>query len=155
MHKLIKITPVLLLSLAVGGCATSNLSGDTYSRAEARTVQNVQYGTVLSARPVVIEGRNDGFVGTAGGAAIGGIAGSGVGGGSGRQIATVAGAILGGILGQTIEERATRVQGQEITLRLDSGEMISIVQQVEQVNFFSANDRVKYLDNNGTARISY
>ncbi|MGB1236623.1 MAG: glycine zipper 2TM domain-containing protein [Pseudomonadales bacterium] len=155
MKKSAKLIPIIALSALLGGCATSNLSGDTYTRDEARAVQNVQYGTIISARPVVIEGRTEGVVGTAGGAAIGGIAGSGVGGGSGRQIATVAGAILGGIIGQNIEERATRAQGQELTVRLDSGETISVVQQVDQANFFSANERVKYLNHNGTARISY
>lgn len=39
------------LSLLLGGCASS-LTGDSYSRDEARRVQTVRMGTIESLRPV-------------------------------------------------------------------------------------------------------
>ncbi|MBS7325853.1 MAG: hypothetical protein KIG85_04430, partial [Thiopseudomonas sp.] len=67
------------------GCA-SNLTGDTYSRTDARQVQTVRMGTIESLRPVRIEGTKT-PIGVGAGAAIGGIAGSTVGGGRGRAVA--------------------------------------------------------------------
>jgi outer membrane lipoprotein SlyB len=42
------------MSLLLGGCASS-LTGDSYSRDEARRVQTVRMGTIESLRPVKIE----------------------------------------------------------------------------------------------------
>jgi outer membrane lipoprotein SlyB len=39
------------LALTLGGCASS-LTGDSYSREEARSVQTVRMGTIESLRPV-------------------------------------------------------------------------------------------------------
>lgn len=140
--------------LLVTGCA-SNLTGDNYSAAEAKKIQEVSFGRVISERPVVIDGRQNGVIGTAAGGVLGGVIAHNVGGGSGRDVAAGIGAIIGGILGQQVEEKATRKQGQEITIALDSGKTISIVQQISQENFFAVNDRVKVLQQGDTVRVSY
>jgi len=155
MSKLKSVVPVLLVALTLGGCAQHGLTGDAYSRREARQVQHVQYAVVDSVRPVVIEGRTDGVVGAGAGAIVGGIAGSEIGGGKGSSIATVLGAVAGGIAGQRIEESTSRRQGQELTLRLDNGELISVVQEVENNQFFRAGDRVRILRSGATVRVSY
>ncbi|WP_188862479.1 glycine zipper 2TM domain-containing protein [Marinobacterium nitratireducens] len=139
----------------LAGCAGPSLTGTTYSREEARQVHYVRYGIVESVTPVVIEGRTDGPVGTGAGAIVGGIAGSNVGGGSGRAVGAVLGAVAGGVLGSTIEESATRKQGQEIMLRLDNGETISLVQEVEDGQFFRPGERVRLLQSGGTTRVTY
>ena len=149
------IFTVLAAALALGGCAQQSLTGDAYSRSEARQVQRVQYAVVESVRPVVTEGRTDGVVGGGAGAVVGGIAGSGVGSGSGSRIATVLGAVAGGIIGQRVEESTSRRQGQEITLRLDNGELISLVQEVQDQSFFRPGDRVRVLRNGGNVRVTY
>jgi outer membrane lipoprotein SlyB len=105
----------LIMTVMLSGCV-SNLSGTTYSRSEARQVQNVEYGVVESAIPVVLEGTNS-VIGTGAGAVIGGIAASNIGGGRGKDIATVLGAVAGGVAGKNAEEALTRTQGQEITVR--------------------------------------
>ncbi|NQZ33625.1 MAG: glycine zipper 2TM domain-containing protein [Oceanospirillaceae bacterium] len=148
------ITLLFASVILLAGCA-SNLTGDNYSAAEARKVQSVEFGRVIAERPVVIDGRQNGILGTAAGGILGGVIASNVGGGKGRDIATGIGAIIGGILGQQVEEKATRKQGQEITVQLDSGETLSIVQQISQANFFAVNDRVKVLQQGSTARVSY
>ncbi len=53
MNKRILTSCLLGLTLAVSGCA-SNLTGDTYSRSEARAPQTVRMGTVESVRLVRI-----------------------------------------------------------------------------------------------------
>ncbi|NVK41773.1 MAG: glycine zipper 2TM domain-containing protein [Oceanospirillaceae bacterium] len=139
----------------LAGCASPSLTGKTYSRDEARQVHYVRYGVVESVTPVVIEGRTDGIVGSGSGAIVGGIAGSNVGGGSGRAVGAVLGAVAGGVLGSKIEESATRKQGQEIMVRLDNGETISLVQEVEGGQFFRPGERVRLLQSGGTTRVTY
>ena len=152
-----KIT-VLAALLAVGllsGCAQQGLYGTSYSRDQVRQAQTVQYGTIESVTPVVIEGRDDGVVGAGTGAVVGGIAGSQVGGGSGRQLATVVGAVAGGLVGQRVEKSATTRQGQEVTIRLDSGRVVSVVQEVENDQFFHPGERIRVLGQGSTLRVTY
>ncbi|RTE64743.1 glycine zipper 2TM domain-containing protein [Amphritea opalescens] len=139
--------------LMLQGCASS-LTGDTYSRSEARKVQNVEYAWVDAVKPVVIEGRSDSPLGAGAGAIVGGIAGSTVGGGKGSSIAAVVGAIAGGIVGQKVEENSTRKQGQEVTLTLESGRTISLVQEVDSEGYFRPGERVRVLRQGSTARIT-
>lgn len=107
------------MALALGGCQSS-LTGDTYSREEARTVQTVRMGTIQALRPVKIEGTKT-PIGSIAGAGVGGVAGSAVGGGKGSYVAAIIGAVAGGLLGAATEEGLTRTQGVEITVREDDG----------------------------------
>jgi outer membrane lipoprotein SlyB len=152
--------PVKKLSLCVvfagllvmlGGCM-STLTGDSYSRDEARRPQTVQFGMVEYVRPVVIEGTKTG-VGAGTGAVVGGIGGSTVGGGRGQAVATVLGAVAGGVAGGMAEEAATKKQGVEITVRLDSGQIVAIVQQASATTF-NVGDRVRVLTLNGETRVA-
>lgn len=148
---------ILILSLvasaaALSGCASS-LSGDTYSREEARAVQTVRMGTIESLRPVRIEGTKT-PIGAGAGAIVGGVAGSSVGGGRGSAVAAVIGAVAGGLLGAATEEGFTRTQGVEITLREDDGSMRAYVQEVEPNQVFRVGQRVRVLTVNGTSRVS-
>lgn len=152
MKKTSIIVAVLCTSMLTG-CVNS-LSGNTYSRNEARQVQQVKYGIVESVVPVVIEGTS-GVVGGATGAVVGGIVASNIGGGRGKDIATVLGAVAGGIAGKQVEENVTRSQGQEITVRLDNGNLISIVQEVGDGPMFRSGDRVRVLSGSGSARVTY
>ena len=141
------------LALALGGCASS-LTGDTYSRDEARSVQTVRMGTIESLRPVRIEGTKT-PIGAGAGAVVGGVAGSGVGGGRGSAVAAVIGAVAGGLLGAAAEEGMTRTQGVEITVREDDGTMRAYVQEVEENQIFRVGERVRILSVNGTSRVSH
>lgn len=138
--------------LALGGC-TSNLTGDSYSREEARTVQNVRLGTIESLRPVKIEGTKT-PIGAGAGAVVGGVAGSSIGGGRGSAVAAVIGAVAGGLLGAMTEEGITRAQGVEIIVREDDGGMRAYVQEVEPNQIFRVGQRVRILTLNGTSRVT-
>jgi len=61
---------------ALGACATS--SPDVVQRGDAQSLSQVQDGTVLSIRPVTVDGSQSG-VGAVAGGVIGGVAGSSVG----------------------------------------------------------------------------
>ncbi|MDG9927188.1 MULTISPECIES: hypothetical protein [Pseudomonas] len=150
--KLLTAT-LVALSLTLGGCA-SNLSGDSYSRDEARRVQTVRLGTIEMLRPVKIEGTKT-PVGAGAGAVIGGVAGSGVGGGRGAAVAAVIGAVAGGLLGAATEEGLTRAQGVEITVREDDGTLRAYVQEVQQNEVFRVGERVRIMTVDGTSRVAH
>lgn len=143
---------VVALSLALGGCASS-LTGDTYSRDEARKVQTVRMGTIEMLRPVKIEGTKT-PIGAGAGAVIGGVAGSGVGGGRGSAVAAVIGAVAGGLLGAATEEGLTRTQGVEITVREDDGNLRAYVQEVDPAQQFRVGDCVRIASVNGASRVT-
>lgn len=147
MSKMILLAATLAVLV---GCASSN-RGDVYSRGEARREQTVRLATVESVRPVTIEGTKT-PIGAVAGGAVGGIAGSGVGHGRGSSIAGVLGAVGGGLAGAAIEEGATRKQGVEITVRLESGELRAIVQ--EESDKFVAGQKVRLLTTGGVTRVS-
>ncbi|WP_028238486.1 outer membrane lipoprotein [Stutzerimonas azotifigens] len=152
MRKSLLLMPIAVVALTAAGCA-SNLTGDTYSRDEARAVQTVRYGTIESLRPVKIEGTKT-PIGTGAGAVVGGIAGSGVGGGRGSAVAAVIGAVAGGMLGAAAEEGVTRAQGVEVTVREDDGNIRAYVQEVEPNQVFRVGQRVRILTVNGTSRVA-
>jgi outer membrane lipoprotein SlyB len=143
---------LLLITTGLAGCA-SNLSGDTYSRSEARTAQQVEYGTIVQLRPVQIEGTKT-PIGAGAGAIVGGVAGSGVGGGKGSTIMAVIGAVAGGMAGAAVEEGVTRSQGVEITVKLASGRSVAVVQGLSPHEKFAVGDQVRVISHGGTSRVS-
>lgn len=140
------------MALTLGGC-TSSLTGDSYSRDEARQVQTVRLGTIESLRPVKIEGSKT-PIGAGAGAIVGGLGGSAIGGGRGSIVTAVIGAVAGGLLGSMTEEGLTRTQGVEITVREDDGSMRAYVQQVQENEIFRIGDRVRVMTVNGTSRVT-
>ncbi|RMQ97678.1 Membrane protein [Pseudomonas savastanoi pv. glycinea] len=141
------------LAMTLTGCM-SNLTGDSYSRDEARTVQTVRLGTIESLRPVKIEGSKT-PIGAGAGAVVGGVGGSAIGGGRGSIVMAVIGAVAGGLLGSATEEGLTRTQGVEITVREDDGSMRAYVQQVQENEIFRVGERVRIMTVNGTSRVSH
>ena len=143
---------LVALALLAAGCAAPRNS-DTYYGGQALRAQSVDLGVIESLRPVQIQQGQTG-VGTVGGAALGGIAGSTLGGGSRANAAgAIAGAIIGGMVGSAIERDATKANGVEITVRLDSGKMIAIAQQGTG-DEYRPGDRVRVLSDGYTTRVS-
>ena len=149
-HAVKWLFPVVAAALTLGGCASS-MSGDVYSRDQARKAQQVQEGEITVVREVTIEGTKSG-VGAVAGGVVGGVLGSMVGGGAGRTLATVGGAIGGAGAGAVAEEAGTRQKGLEITVKLDNGQVVSIVQAADQE--YAVGDKVTVLRNpDGTSRV--
>jgi outer membrane lipoprotein SlyB len=151
MDKRIQIAAAVLAAAMLAGCA-ENLGGGSYRREEARREQNVRMGMVESVREVQIEGTRT-PIGPVAGAVVGGIAGSTVGGGHGSDIAAVLGAVAGAVAGQAIEQGTTRRTGVEITVKLDSGALVAIVQEADEV--FKPGDRVRILSDGLTSRVTH
>ena len=141
----------LLLPLALAGCAASR-SGDVYTRDQARQEMHVRTGVVESVREVTMEGTKSG-AGTVAGAAIGGVAGSTLGRGRGSIVGAVVGAVAGGVAGSAIEESAMKKNALEITVRLDGGALIAIVQENDAI--FRPGDRVRVLSGSGSTRVTH
>lgn len=121
MKKL--LLAVLVASL--GACATS--SPDVIQRNDAQRMSQVQDATVLSIRPVTVDGSQSG-VGAAAGGVVGGVAGSSVGGRRESVVVGVLGAVLGGVIGNAAERAGTRENAVEILVQLRNGERRAIVQ---------------------------
>ncbi|WP_397451727.1 glycine zipper 2TM domain-containing protein [Pseudomonas sp. NA-150] len=147
------VASLTAIALTLGGCASS-LTGDSYSRDEARQVQTVRLGTIESLRPVKIEGTKT-PIGAGAGAVVGGVAGSAVGGGKGSIITAVIGAVAGGLLGSAAEEGMMRTQGVEITVHEDDGTMRAYVQAVAENEVFRVGERVRIMTVNGTSRVAH
>jgi outer membrane lipoprotein SlyB len=152
IRKISLVAVVLALSAAVAGCAPP-LGPNHYYRGEALRAQSVEMGVVEGVRPVQFQGPDTG-VGTVGGAALGGLAGSGVGGGAGQAAAIIGGAILGGIIGNAVERDASRRPGVELTVRLDAGRMIAVVQD-DMGEPFRPGDRIRVLSDGYRTRVAH
>jgi len=118
-----------VLALALAGCA-SGLGANSYERSQVGAVSRVEEGRVVASRAVLIEGSQSGStVGTATGAVLGGLAGGQIGGGRAANTAgAVVGAVAGGVLGNAVGHAATEKQGYAYTVRLSSGELVTITQ---------------------------
>ena len=139
------VTATAIGALLLGGCAYHGGSAD-YRGYEVRGEQSVRFGVVESVRDVRINPHETG-VGSAGGAALGMVAGSNVGGGNGQIAGAIGGAILGGILGHNIEQSANERPGVEVTVLLDTGKYIAVVQEGDEP--FRPGDRVRILSGRG------
>lgn len=144
------ILPIFFMVM-LSGCMTDS-TGTTYSSREARRIQQVSFGAITELQYVKLEG-TEGAVGTVAGAAIGGIAGSSVGGGKGSDIAAILGGVAGGVLGNMVEKEVTTQQGIEMTIRLDSGKYISVVQEADPQASLQVRDQVKILTQGNTTRV--
>ena len=142
---------VLFIPALLVGCAGSK-SGDTYSRDQARQEMTVRMGVVESVKVVTLEGSKSG-VGTGAGAVVGGVAGSSAGKGKGQIVGAVLGAVAGGIAGHAIEGATTTKEALEITVKMDNGQLVAIVQEGSP-NEFRAGDRVRLIGGRGDTRVS-
>ena len=147
--RAVRIISFLMIAALLAGCASQ--SGQVYSRSQTQRAQTVQMGTVEHVKPVKVEGTKSG-VGAVVGAVAGGVLGSTIGGGDGAKIATVGGALGGAAAGHMVEEKISDYNGLEITVKLDDGRVMAVVQK-DDVMFF-VGERVRVLTgHDGTMRV--
>ena len=118
---------LLMCSLLASGCAS--LTGKNVAAQQAEVTHTTTRGVIVQLDRAYIE-NNPSLWGALGGAVVGAIAGSAVGGGSGRVLMGVSGAALGALVGAGIERRLNRRDGIDITMRLETGETIAVVQEL-------------------------
>jgi len=142
---------VALLSVAaLAACTTT--SPDVISQRDAQRMSTVQDATVLSVRPVTVEGSQSGG-GAAAGGIIGGIAGSSVGGYRENIAVGVLGAVAGAVAGNAIERNATRENAIEVMVQLPNGERRAVVQAVSGETL-QPGDAVTLITSGGKTRVT-
>ncbi len=141
---------LLVFLAALQACSTS--SPDVIQRNDAQRMSNVQDATVLSVRPVTVEGSQSGVGATAGGV-VGAIAGSSVGGRREHAIVGVLGAVAGAVAGNVIERASTREESVEVLLQLKNGERRSVV-QAKGSETLAAGDAVILVTTGGKVRVN-
>lgn len=145
---------VVFAGITLAGCADPTTSGDVYSASQAKRVQTVTFGTLVSVRSVQIQGdEKANTLGTIGGAVLGGFLGNTVGGGTGRSLATAAGVVAGGVVGESIGGVAGRSNAFELEIRTDNKENIIVVQKAGTTQF-SPGQRVRMAQSGGTVTVS-
>lgn len=143
---------LLIATLLLAACGPS-YGGSTYKGGQARTAHTVQWGTIEQISDATIEDQQSGL-GMLGGAVVGGVLGNMVGGGKGRTLATLGGAVGGAAAGYAGEKALNNKRALEITVRLENGQVMSIVQEPDEV--FTVGDRVRVLQgSDGSARVRH
>lgn len=146
-----KLMTSLTLAAAVVLSACSTTSPDVIQRGDAQRLSQVQDATVLSSRPVTVDGSQSGVGGVAGGV-TGAIAGSTVGGRREGQVVGVLGAVAGAVIGNAIERSATREEALEIIVQLRNGERRSVI-QARGAESFNSGDPVILVTTGGKTRV--
>ncbi len=138
--KIILYTSIFLLAC---GCANSSLGPDTFDRDSAQRISNVLYGEVVSIKQVTIEG------GIKSGSIVGGLVGAAAGSGVSdskpeSEIGAVIGGAVGATLGGNLSKNLQSKDGIQLTVNMDDGRTISVVQEISSYSF-EVGDLVKSL----------
>jgi outer membrane lipoprotein SlyB len=122
---------------------------------EAQRLSYVYDATVLSVRPVTVDGTQSGLGATAG-AVAGGVAGASVGHGGSPEsfVGGVVGAVLGGVIGNAVERSGTRQNAIEIVVQLRNGERRAVVQGITNETY-APGDPVVIVTTGGRTRVSH
>ena len=143
---------VMAATLAAVLSACSTTSPDVVQRGDAQRLSQVQDATVLSVRPVTVEGSQSG-TGAVTGGVLGGLAGSSRSSGREQVAIGIVGAVAGAVIGNAVERSATREDAVEILLQMRNGDRRAIVQAKAGENFM-AGDAVVLVTTGGKTRVT-
>ncbi len=143
---------LIAAALAASLAACTTTSPDVVQRGDAQRLANVQDATVLSVRPVTVEGSQSG-TGAVTGGVLGGIAGSSRSSGREQAAIGIVGAVAGAVIGHAVERSATREDAVEILLQMKNGDRRAIVQAKAGENFM-AGDPVVLVTTGGKTRVT-
>ncbi|WP_309025269.1 hypothetical protein [Pelagicoccus sp. SDUM812002] len=159
MKNLAILALSLSLLVVMSGCATSKRPTVHFPAGHSGMAHRLEKGKVVGTRDVVIDGRSSltgatlgGAVGTAiGVAAVGPIEDE-------RDLRqTVGSAAVGGavgaVVGQMIEKRLTERRGQELSIELESGERLVVVQELGERSFEDTETVYVYTTHMGNSRV--
>ena len=142
------------LAFAASACAPIPPGPVADAPAQAMRAQTVEFGVVEAMRDARIGGVRTG-AGGATGAVVGSVAGSFVGGSwEANVVGSIVGAILGGLIGGAVEESATSRPGFEVTVRLDNGGLVVVVQDAAIDATLRPGDRVRVISDGMLARVT-
>jgi outer membrane lipoprotein SlyB len=151
MKRLLSLSISAVLVATLAACASSN--PDVISRSDAQRMAQVQDGTVLTVRAVVVDGSQSGIGAAVGGAVgvVGGYAGSGV--HREGQILGVLAGVAGAAAGNAIERMSTKEDALEILVQLKSGDRRAIV-QAKGAEVFTPGDPVIIITTGSKVRVA-
>lgn len=128
----------ILLSLIVAtftaGCADTRGSRYGEQAAPVRSAgepESARYGRITALETVQVDKDYKFGVGTVVGAVAGGIIGHQFGGGSGKTLLTIAGTLAGAAAGTAAESKLNKQDAQKVTVNMQSGGTLTIVQPVD------------------------
>lgn len=145
-----KIIAVFTIFGVLAGCSTT--SPDVIQRGDAQRLSQVQDATVLSVRPVTVDGSQSGIGGVTG-AVVGGVAGSQAGGHTVGAVVGVLGAVAGALVGNAVERATTSESAVEVLIQLRNGERRAIV-QAKGNETLAAGDPVILVTTGGKTRVT-
>lgn len=148
----------LVAVIPLFGCGVFDKDRGTsmvYAPGQIMKEQAVRHGVVEAVREVEIKKDVGALsVGSAVGAIVGGVAAaSNIGEGRGSDVAGLLGAVAGSLAGQAIEEQIGKQKGLEITLKLSTGDVVSVTQAVSN-DVFRPGDSVRLLTSGGVTRVT-
>lgn len=137
------VNVLLIAMLVLSGCASrGGTSANRVSRSDTGRAHTVTKGEVIYVREVVIEGEGE-VVGALAGGVLGLAVGNQFGGGRARSLTRAAGAVGGAAVGSAVAQRASEQTGLEISVELETGEVIVVMQVADEV--FHVGDSVRVL----------
>ena len=132
-------------------CSMTDYKPESISKYQAGKIETVLIGTILQLESVIIEGDRD--LGASAGAAVGADLGSD----NDRApvAAGVIGALIGSAVGAEIGSKVNEKRAIELTIELDNGKIISIVQEVSEKYSFFEGQKVKIVKSNIEVEFSH
>jgi len=153
---MILIASLLVLMTLLQGCASGGGS-PKYSSASMGVAHTLETGIVVSAQRVVVDGHESGwgtYAGLVGGGAVGSALGAEVGGTAlSTAVGGAAGMIGGVVAGPKIEKKLNSTKADELTIEMDNGKMIVLIQPIREPEFYSG-ERVRvHKDSYGNSKV--
>jgi outer membrane lipoprotein SlyB len=123
MTRPLVLAALAIGGLAVGGCASSRSSLPVYNPSQVGTVMSTRKGQIVAVRDVIIKAPPPSN------ASIGSV----IGGGVGRSATTgnpgAIGGAVGSVIGANVGARADEKRGEELTIAVEGGYTVVIVQE--------------------------
>lgn len=145
MAKLIMM--FLGMNLLLAGCsAKAPIAENKPGTIKREKVIRVQQGTVTAIKNVLVQGEKSKT-----GSTVGSLTGSVLGASTVPYVGSLVGSMVGGAVGSSADDELSRKPGVEITLRLESGELVTVTQLV--TTKFKTGDKVKLVLQDNHAQV--
>ena len=145
-NKYIYVAIIILSS-----CTNMSYQPNIVNKSDVQKQQYVVLGTIIDLTYVTIEGDRE--VGAAAGALIGGAAGKNVTDSETESdIAAIIGGLVGSAVGSELGSNITSKDGVELLIKTNSGKLVSIIQEVSNLDF-KVDQKVRIIKRNGKSRV--
>ncbi len=132
MSMRMKVFAIAALFLMAGCAEMQQMGGSRYGDTTGTVAsQTDRNGKIASIDTIKVDEDYKLGLGTAVGAVAGGLLGSQIGEGRGSTVATVLGAAAGAAAGTVVEGKMKKKDAQQVTVQMDTGGRVTIVQPVD------------------------